>query len=272
MYFLRSNKSSDVRDSDGCEIDVVDLLNNDVIKTVFSDIVKSAISELNEKVTKLQEEVTNLRESNVELIHLLTNGESFDKQNNKNVTNNKAPVNSWAAVNSKEHSDKITSNKKVKNDKNNIDLQKQNNTHIEKSEDKNVTKSWIKLKDNGPENEKSTSNKNSLNYQKKVNPPKKQNAVFGTGNKSKSNLTAVSRISWLYVGRVTPGTGLQGMKQHIDVTFPQNSCVIELLPKWKNSKTEAFKIGFDYDLLDEAYNADNWPKNALIKKYTFFRE
>lgn len=74
------------------------------------------------------------------------------------------------------------------------------------------------------------------------------------------------------MGRVTPGSGLQEMKQHVSATFPGYETIVEMLPKWKNGKTEAFKIGLNYDLLEEAFKSDNWPKGSLIKKYTFFRE
>lgn len=43
--------------------------------------------------------------------------------------------------------------------------------------------------------------------------------------------------------RITPGTGFEEMKKHIDKTFPKSETLIEMLLKWKNGTTEAFKIG-----------------------------
>lgn len=60
MYSLRSSKSRD-KDNDAYEIDLTDLLNNDLIRLVLSDIIRTTMTELNEKVSSLQEEVITLR-------------------------------------------------------------------------------------------------------------------------------------------------------------------------------------------------------------------
>nr|CAI5819846.1 unnamed protein product [Callosobruchus analis] len=95
-------------------------------------------------------------------------------------------------------------------------------------------------------------------------------AVFGTAD-NLSQLTAVKRKLWLYVGRITPNTGVRGMEQHLKTIFPNTQFAVELLPKWKNSQTEAFKIGLDYTLQEELFRGHNWPSGALVKKYKFFR-
>ena len=71
---------------------------------------------------------------------------------------------------------------------------------------------------------------------------------------------------------VTSGTGVAGIKKHCNITFPGREIVVEMLPKWKNGTTEAFKIKIDYDLLDQAFISDNWPTGSLIKRYKFFQD
>ncbi|CAH1959168.1 unnamed protein product [Acanthoscelides obtectus] len=72
MYFLRSNKP-DIRDDGACEVDMSEILNSDVIKSAFSEAIRTAMSEVVAKMKDLHDEVVMLRESNVELINLLTN-------------------------------------------------------------------------------------------------------------------------------------------------------------------------------------------------------
>lgn len=271
MYFLRSNRSGDNRESENGEIDLTELLNNDVIKSVFSDIVKKAVQELNAKVSDLQEEVVMLRESNIELIHLLTNGESINNQSQSNdiiKANKSTSITKGSTVNStvgsninKNDSDKLLVTKTFRNKE--TSMSKEKTTAIRRPT-KPETKP-VEIKSNGSSS-KNTNNKGK-HYNKSTKP-----VMFGTGTQNTSKFTAVSRKSWLYVGRVTPGTGVTGIKNHVDETFPGHEFEIEMLPKWKDGKTESFKVGIDYDLLDEAYISDNWPKGSLIKKYSFFRD
>ncbi|VEN55100.1 unnamed protein product [Callosobruchus maculatus] len=94
------------------------------------------------------------------------------------------------------------------------------------------------------------SQKNNADRQRRRNKNKGRTAVFGNGDGDKSNITAVKRKTWVYVGRIAPATGVTGMKNHCDAVFPGRLVDIELLPQWKNSRTEAFKIKIDQDMLD----------------------
>lgn len=271
MYLLRSNKSSDSKDSDGCEISLTDLLNNEIIKSVFSDIINTAIKELYNKVTTLEEEVVLLRESNIELIHLLTNSETINKQNleGKPTTKESTTPTSWPTGNSNIVSTKNLATKSDQTDKVYFNQQNSNNKNTARRPQK---PQQADLKINGTTNKQTNYEGTSKTVSKYESQRKNSTRIYGTGKQSKSNLTAVDRKGWIYIGRVTPGTGIQGMREHIDVMFPKQEFIIEKLPKWKNGNTEAFKIGFSHDLLDEVYNSDNWPKGSLIKKYTFFRD
>nr|CAI5825225.1 unnamed protein product [Callosobruchus analis] len=91
-------------------------------------------------------------------------------------------------------------------------------------------------------------------------------AVFGTAD-NLSQLTAVTRKLWLYVGRITPNTGVRGMEQHLKTIFPNTQFAVEMLPKWKSSQTEAFKIGLDYTLQEEFFRGHNWPSGGKYKSF-----
>lgn len=268
MYFLRSNKSNDNSGSD-CEIDLNDLLNNDIIKKVFSDVLKDSMKEFNEKISKLENEVVMLRESNIELISLLTNGETLNNVQ-KCSNSKKLPSTNPETNPSKTHEAKSRNNKnsQVRDKISSPQIKTNNYKNTEEKQFKHPTRS---IDDCTTKNKPMIHRRMTQTTTNKQQQKRTPLVVYGTGTGNKSNLTAVNRKTWIYVGRVTPGTGVDGLKEHIEIIFPEQETLIEMLPKWKNGETEAFKVGIDHDLLDEAFNSKNWPKGSLIKKYKFFQ-
>ncbi|VEN63801.1 unnamed protein product [Callosobruchus maculatus] len=61
-------------------------------------------------------------------------------------------------------------------------------------------------------------------------------------------------ISKTVVSRITPGTGIQGIRGHLEGIFPDREVEIEALPQWKNGRTESFKLKIDKDLTEDNEN------------------
>nr|CAI5853490.1 unnamed protein product [Callosobruchus analis] len=147
---------------------------------------------------------------------------------------------------------------------------RQNNDSHEKHQNKTPRK--VDVSKNCAKIFQPDSKKSDAQRQRRRTRNKGRTAVFGNGDEGKSNITAVKRKTWVYVGRIAPATGVRGMKNHCEAVFPGRAVEIELLPQWKNSKTEAFKMKIDQDMLDAVFTSENWPSGALIKMYKFFQK
>nr|CAI5835580.1 unnamed protein product [Callosobruchus analis] len=266
MYFLRSKSD---KDADQCEIDIGDILNQEVIKGMFTNIIKTAMEDVYDKMTKLQEEVTMLKESNIELIHLLTSS----GQSNCNVNNgNKFNV-SMDAVSNHDMLPKHNDTRGImsKNDgtvQSKVSHGKMQIPGVEKTKENKNTHNPPFSTDKVINTR--SSNGNIINKQQQTQK-KSTRIVFGSGCK-KTNLTAVTRKSWIYVGRIIPGTGVTGIKKHLENIFPDQTFEINLLPPWKNGRTEAFKIQINHCMESEIFKSENWPDGTLVKKINFFRD
>nr|CAI5824320.1 unnamed protein product [Callosobruchus analis] len=115
------------------------------------------------------------------------------------------------------------------------EMRQDNDTHDKIPKKIDVPKNCTKIY-------KPDSKKNDAQKQRRRTRNKGRTAVFGNGDEDKSNITAVERKTWVYLERIAPATGVKGMKNHCDAVFPGRTVEIKLVPQWKNSKTEAFKI------------------------------
>lgn len=250
---------------------------------ILDKIVERRTSELLQKVHQLETTVKIICDTNKDLIALLTNAPSTFFQKHRQETINMVDLSSSDSPDFLNRTvvEQKTSNNKKSSD-NELDHLKRSKP-AKPDEDNDFTFAYKnrkqhrygELKTGGPASDNSHASKNNsyLNKNKYSNSKvKRPHAIFGTGTQNNSDITAVNRKSWIYVGRVTSGTGVAGIKKHCNITFPGREIVVEMLPKWKNGTTEAFKIKIDYDLLDQAFISDNWPTGSLIKRYKFFQD
>nr|CAI5844720.1 unnamed protein product [Callosobruchus analis] len=110
---------------------------------------------------------------------------------------------------------------------------RQNNDSHEKHQDKTPRK--VDVSKNCTKIFQPDSKKSDAQRQRRRTRNKGRTAVFGNGDEGKSNITAVKRKTWAYVGRIAPATGVRGMKNHCEAVFPGRAVEIELLPQWKIS-------------------------------------
>lgn len=243
---------------------VINLLKNDSVKKLISEIIKPEILILNETIANLRAEVKNLRESNIDLVRLLTEG---SEPLNKKITFKEVVENS-TNVNEKQNNNKkfIDNERPDKKTKNVVDI----------GRDKivNATNKSVSATQTDTESSKVVSKPQPAIIQKRHSTKR----VYGSASPPTAtsqgghSLSAVARKVWLYVGRATPGTSATEINDYLVKKFPNNEFNVEHLPKWKNAFSECFKVGADHELLPELYKSETWPKGLLVKKYTFFRE
>lgn len=239
---------------------VINLLKNSSIQSLISEIIKSEVATLHDKIEDLQAEVKNLRESNIDLIRLLTEGgESLNKKKPININYENCKLSDVTNMDIKQIDKKVPDKEKPK---------KLANKFIGTDKSINVEPNKTIFNKDTPDGH--NTDKQTIQKRRQIMRVFGSASLTETGNGHK--LSAVAKRSWLYVGRATNGTTAAEMQNYLEEKFPKNEFTVELLPKWKNATSECFKVGVDPELLPELFKGDTWPKGLLVKNYTFFRD
>lgn len=97
----------------------------------------------------------------------------------------------------------------------------------------------------------------------------KQEIKRGT-DAGKYSLKAVDRKAWLYVGRINKNCTERELLEFLKIKQPERNFDIEKISR-DDRASSAFKVGIDFDLLEEMNKGDFWPQGIVIKRYRFFR-
>lgn len=102
--------------------------------------------------------------------------------------------------------------------------------------------------------------------------PGNKKIIGNNSNKDRSEtLTAVKKRAWLYVGKIDPKHSEADLLRYLQGKFVNRHFDVEKLTKIDNAHSVAFRVGIDFDLLDDVYKPDMWPNDVVIKRY-FFRQ
>ena len=88
---------------------------------------------------------------------------------------------------------------------------------------------------------------------------------------------AADKRAWFYVGRTSSDTTSKQVHQHLENKFPGSNITVEDLisvdrDKHKQNQTKSFKVGINFNLLEQMQSADVWPENVIVRRYRFFRD
>lgn len=97
--------------------------------------------------------------------------------------------------------------------------------------------------------------------------------IKGTSNTNTGSFAAAARSAWLYVGNVSAEATDKSIKEFLMNMHPNQTFSVDTIEKKheNRSKSKSFKVGFDFDILDEMIKPENWPKNVVVRRYRFFR-
>lgn len=88
------------------------------------------------------------------------------------------------------------------------------------------------------------------------------------GSKQDS-FAAVARRAQLYIGNVNPNASEDSITQYIKARIPNNEFVLDRLPKRDEAMSKAYKLTTDFEILDILNKPDFWPQGVIVKR--FFR-
>lgn len=83
------------------------------------------------------------------------------------------------------------------------------------------------------------------------------------------SFAAVARRAYLYVGNVQLQATDGMISSYLKQKFPNSEFIVESLPVKDNAQSRAFKVTFDFSLLEDLSRPEVWPSGVIIKR--FFR-
>lgn len=101
-------------------------------------------------------------------------------------------------------------------------------------------------------------------------PEKKRKIKQGTDEGAYS-LKAADRMAWLYVGRVSKNCTEEDLLEFLRKKQPHRKFEVQKISKPESPNT-SFKVGFDFELIEDLNKETFWPRGIIIKRYRFFRE
>lgn len=248
---VRNKKQS--ADDDDQGDDVVAFLCSDKFQKIVDDIVSTRLAELTERVNSLQNEVKSLRESNIDLIKLLSSnvggGGVKNNRNNKIVNVNVDNASSKQSYSGKLSDDGIKNSIKPGVDSAN----RKNANRITASDGKKTTA------------DRHTVNDKSERKESKIIVGSSERSMKGQA----SGFIAAERKLHVYVGRCSSTTKCEDISAWLKSTWADSDFEVTRLDS--KGSNASFRVAVDTKLADSIYEADLWPKGIIVKKFRFFR-
>lgn len=221
----------------------------------FSDIIRAIVKEetchLQETINDLRNQVTMLKETNIELIHMLSNKENQNIKNNpvSNISESKS------ILTKKIVAPKIPDSVQPKIPRPNSSSQETTNT---KTNLKEIDKIII---DN---------NKNNTELWSTVigrKDKRKRRSVI-RGSDSTAQIKGVESYNHLHVYNLDPKLTAEDLNNYMkSKKIERVQC--ELLKSKHPEKYSSFKVSYPMQYHDEVHTAEFWPENACINRFLF---
>lgn len=246
---LRSSDKSD---------DVINFLNSDEFHDLITDIVRKETSELHSKIETLNNEVVILRESNIQLINLLTcNNKEINTIMNANNVQELAPPKLGKTVSSSSYADKTKINGNGKNI---------SDTRIFK---KNApTSKSINKIDTGDSTEHDPLAATEWTIQKpRKRRGNKLEVIIGS-NKNECDIKGVSKFRHFHVYRLEPTMTSEKLINYIKTkNIPDVMC--EKLNSKYPEEYSSFKISVPEAYANQVITPEMWPEGICINRFLF---
>lgn len=235
----------------GAEDKITQFLKSEEFTNIISTAVRKENKILYEQIKQLQEEVVILRESNIELVNLLTNTRAAKMTSKKQETlHNFMSDERINRMRSKENKE---AHKEEENPK--INSNKENG----KTQD---TDSPMDTKENGnPDIQLKTKENNPT-----TNPTTKTRGITGA-NKDNRNIKAATKKTEIFVSRIHPSSKISDLQNYLSKDFPESICE-ELVSKHPEHY-RSFKISIDAQHKNQIMDPNFWPSGIYVNH--FFR-
>ena len=267
---MRKTRSESLQDTSS------QFVNGNEVIQILSEAIKKETKSLEDKITELRNEVVMLRESNIELINLLTNTDQF----NLKKKNRESPTKTAEKLG------KVNRNteEQIRNEKRATKIEEKSEKASKHVEEQIINEDEIKGKNNYEKRptfqetivqnktiDNSTSiicntDQSTAKY-KKPTTDKRTYGITGTRNTDNGSLRAAERKIQLYVSRLHPNTTAEDVTDYLKEKFPEVHCE-KSQSKFPDSYS-SFKVTISEYNYKFIMNPEIWPNGVYINK--FFR-
>lgn len=245
----------------------------ETLTETMKDIVTGEVQVLHNEIKSLREEITLLKESNIQLIHLLTKiNFNHDTIKHKEADNRETNIQLIKTL-----INKSDSNIKQKTSAEELKRHSGHNMEGNTERDKELNKELINLHINKIAKEKNPipkadfkTNINAtdahLNNRRPANNTTKVRGITGA-NKDNKDIKAATKKAEIFVSRIHPSTKITDLQNYLNNDFPESKCE-ELISKHPEHY-RSFKILIDEHHKNQIMDPNFWPCGVYINH--FFR-
>lgn len=256
-------------------------MEHDSLKKIIKEIVQEETDRLHTVIEQLRTELSILKESNIQLINLLTSTE-YSSSRNSNVSNKihhcelhqklettavKIANTSQTKTQPKKNDSKVTSIAQTKT---------QTKTQLKKSDVKNIdnisaSKSTL---DSGTINSSANISGDFVEVKHRKRRP--SNFITGTAAISEGAnhviLEGEPKRAWLYVGRIkNKDTTEEDVVNYLGKDIAKNNIICKKLST-DTANFSSFQIGIPFEELTKINKPEYWPTNIRVGRFHFFRK
>ncbi|KAL3269617.1 hypothetical protein HHI36_008681, partial [Cryptolaemus montrouzieri] len=221
--------------------------------------------ELRVEIHGLKEEVRALRDSNIELVKMLTNTNQLNASPSiPQISENESELLSKVNDPTFDSSLELKSPTVNGEQKEPMDIPNLKMAITGKSDESWQIQNKKYRRKKQSENETQRDNHTTLRANIDVEP-KIQNRNKYT--EQSSSFTAVPKQIWVHVERAGLNITEDIVRNHLEKKFPTRKFTIRGLPIREDARSRSFSVGTDPDLMEDLYKGENWPCNITIKRF-----
>lgn len=191
------------------------------------------------------QEVSDLKESNIEMVRLLSNPKHM--KNFNGITSSYAVIENNLELNASQES--ISS----------VDTVIEGKLSPQRKE---ITKK--RQHTNGYHRHKNVLNKTRNSAR---NSTKNTNVIVGNSQDAAAEFTASTSRLWLYVGRCKMDSKPENIKSYLENRSPGHSFEVTKLPS--KGRNASYRVEADKELQDILYDPSYWPQGVIVKRFKF---
>lgn len=254
MKHLRSTKNAEKNLSN-------EELEFDQTVSTIKSVIKEEVLALLDEINGLRQEIKILKESNIDMVKLLSNKPCTcsNTNNNKNKELEKMSDSSISIENlNTSISDNSDSSLETI-----IPQVTPQDIHAEKKLSSGSEKTINK------KNKNVNKNKSHM-YERDNKHTGVKKKIIGENNEPVSiGFTAANPVFWLYVGKCKSDTTEEDVKKYLQDKIPNRNVSVKKLKSLGSNA--AFCVGIEGEREEEFYNPQLWPRGILVRRYKLFR-
>lgn len=228
------------------------------------ELVKRAMTPLLEEINRLKNEVKDLKESNIELIQILTKRNGNTSAGALKTVNNETETicNNYKSVYQKPAYVGV------------ISIQNQQQTLQNIHRDKNgESDKRLNLMSSGGEDVNVRTSDSEWKIHTNRRKRRSQGTIIGKANLSSTDVNFAAaqtdKKAWLYIGRVQNNIEPKIVKNYLIKEIPEAESNLVLEKLNTKGTNLSFKLGINFKFKDDIFHENFWPNGIIVRRFNF---